>query len=166
MGTWSGGKGWAMANWRARGGWWVVGQFILLGLVAFLPRHGPRWPRSLTWGARLVALPLLGVGGWLVASAPGALGANLTPFPRPRSTTTLVREGIYAEVRHPIYGGLIMLACGWALLSTSARRLGAAGALVALFTAKARREEAWLTERFPAYAAYRDEVPRFLPSPW
>lgn len=155
-----------MANWRARGGWWVVGQFILLGLVAFLPRRGPRWPRPLLWGARLVALPALGVGGWLVASAPGALGANLTPFPRPQSTATLVREGIYAEVRHPIYGGFSLLALGWALLTANTPRLGVVGALIALFRAKARREEVWLNERFPDYAAYQDEVPRFLPNPW
>jgi len=155
-----------MTNWRARGGWWVVGQFSLLGLVAFLPKRGPRWPRPLVRGARIVALPLLGVGGWLVARAPRALGANLTPFPRPQPTATLVREGIYAEVRHPIYGGFILLACGWALLTTNALRLGAAGALIALFTAKAQREETWLNERFPDYAAYQDEVPRFLPNPW
>lgn len=155
-----------MANWRARGGWWVVGQFILLGLAALLPRRGPRWPRPLLWGARLAALPALGIGGWLVASAPGALGANLTPFPRPRPTATLVRQGIYARVRHPIYGGLILLAWGWALLTANTSRLGCAGALVALFAAKARREETWLEERFPEYAAYRDAVPRFLPHPW
>ena len=117
-------------------------------------------------GGRLAALPLLSVGGWLVASAPRALGANLTPFPRPQPTATLVCEGIYAEVRHPIYGGFILLACGWALLTTNALRLGAAGALFALFKAKARREEAWLNERFPDYAASQDEVPRFLPNPW
>ncbi len=155
-----------MANWRARGGWWVVGQFILLGLVVFLPRRGPRWPRPLMWAARLFALPTLGVGGWLVASAPGALGANLTPFPRPQPTATLARDGIYAEVRHPIYGGFGLLALGWALLTANTVRLGAAGALVALFAAKARQEEAWLNERFPDYAAYQDEVPRFLPHPW
>ena len=155
-----------MANWRARGGWWVVGQFVLLGLVALLPHRGPRWPRVLVWGARLVALPVLGVGGWLVASAPDALGDNLTPFPRPRPTATLVREGIYAEVRHPIYGGFMLLALGWALLTANTLRLGVVGALVALFRAKARREEVWLTERFAEYAAYREEVPRFLPNPW
>jgi len=38
--------------------------------------------------------------------------------------------------------------------------------LVALFRAKARREEIWLTERFAEYAAYQEEVPRFLPNPW
>ena len=155
-----------MMDWRERGGWWVVGQFILLGLVALLPKREARWPRPLVWVARLVALPLLGTGGWLVASAPGALGANLTPFPRPQPDATLVREGIYAEVRHPIYGGFILLACGWALLTTNLGRLGAAGVLIALFTAKARREEAWLSERFPDYTAYQEEVPRFLPNPW
>jgi protein-S-isoprenylcysteine O-methyltransferase Ste14 len=103
---------------------------------------------------------------WFVASAPGALGANLTPFPRPRPAATLVRDGIYAEVRHPIYGGFILLALGWALLTANTLRLVCAGALIALFSAKARREEAWLNERFPDYAAYADEVPRFLPNPW
>jgi protein-S-isoprenylcysteine O-methyltransferase Ste14 len=40
----------------------------------------------------------------------------------------------------------------------------AAVLLVLLFDLKARREEAWLIERFPAYATYREGTPRrFVP---
>lgn len=155
-----------MANWRERGGGWVVGQVFLLVLTALAPRRGPRWPRAVVLVTRLLALPALGIGGWLLARAPGALGANLTPFPRPQPEGTLVREGIYAEVRHPMYGGLLLIAFGWALLTANSLRLVCVGLLAALFDAKARREEGWLTERFPEYAAYQDEVPRFFPSPW
>lgn len=155
-----------MAHWRERGGGWVVGQLLLLALAALAPQRGPRWPRAVALSARLLALPALGIGGWLLARAPAALGANLTPFPRPQPEGTLVREGIYAEVRHPLYGGLMLVACGWALLTTNTLRLVCAGLLAAFLDMKAGHEEGWLVERFPDYAAYQDEVPRFFPNPW
>jgi len=37
---------------------------------------------------------------------------------------------------------------------------------VAFFWLKSRREEAWLTERFPGYDAYRRRTRRFLPGLW
>ena len=155
-----------MAQAGGRGGEWVAAQFALVGLTLLAPRRGPRWPRRLGRAARPLGAAALGAGAWLMARGFADLGANLTPFPQPKDDSTLVREGIYGEARHPIYGGLILIACGWALLTTNTVRLALAGTLAVLLRAKARREEVWLDARYPAYPAYRDDVPAFFPRPW
>ena len=71
--------------------------------------------------------------------------------------------GVYGLARHPIYGGLIAGALGWALLTNSLLCLVLALGLWMLFEVKSRREESQLLARFPAYAAYRQRVRKFLP---
>ena len=66
-------------------------------------------------------------------------------------------------MRHPIYGGVILLALGWSLASSPVGLIPTA-LLVALLELKSRREEAWLVERYPEYETYRARTPhRFLP---
>ena len=60
-------------------------------------------------------------------------------------------------MRHPVYSGGILIAAGisvalspWALVATAA--------LAVVWALKARVEERFLRERYPAYAAYRERV--------
>ena len=55
------------------------------------------------------------------------------------------------------------MAIGWALVWQSWPALLVAAALIPFFAAKARREERWLREKFPEYAAYEQRVRRFIP---
>jgi protein-S-isoprenylcysteine O-methyltransferase Ste14 len=91
------------------------------------------------------------------------LRANLTPLPHPRDGATLIHGGVYALVRHPIYGGLIIAAAGWGLLIASFAALVLAALLFAFFDVKSRREEAWLEDRFADYPAYRHRTHRLIP---
>jgi protein-S-isoprenylcysteine O-methyltransferase Ste14 len=80
----------------------VAGQFALFGAVVLAPRVGPPLPWAV---ARLLRLPgaiLLGAGGALMLRGVVDLGASFTPLPRPKDTAALVRDGVYARVRHPI----------------------------------------------------------------
>jgi protein-S-isoprenylcysteine O-methyltransferase Ste14 len=62
-----------------------------------------------------------------------------------------------------MYGGAILIGFGWSLADAPLGLIPTA-LLVLLFDLKARREEAWLIERFPAYATYRAGTPRrFVP---
>ncbi|MDP2288133.1 MAG: methyltransferase [Actinomycetota bacterium] len=88
---------------------------------------------------------------------------GLTAAPLPNSHAELRTGGLYRFVRHPIYGGLLLLAIALTLASASSWTTMACVALVALINAQARWEERRLTERFPAYAAYADCTPRFIP---
>ena len=146
-----------------RGEGWVVAQFPLFALAVLAPRLGPAWPRALIRTGRLAGLPLAAAGAYLVARGVADLGASFTPLPKPKDRAPLVREGVYRLVRHPIYAGVILAALGRALLTANSTRLALAGVLLLFFDAKARREEVWLVEKFPEYAAYRREVRKLLP---
>lgn len=140
----------------------MVGQGVLMAAVVFAPALW-RWtaPSRTLWIALGLLLVLAGVG--LVARAVLDLGPNLSPFPRPRRNAVLVTTGAFARTRHPIYGGLIIAALGWALWRTSGVHLLVVAALALYMDAKARHEEVLLEERFPDYAAYRTRTKRLIP---
>lgn len=145
-----------------RGEWWVAGQGILFAAILATP---PAWqwsaPPSAAW--RWMGIVLMVAGLALAGRALLDLGSNLTALPRPRATGSLVRTGIYAHARHPIYGGLMVAAAGFALWRASGLHLLLAAALALYMLAKARREEAFLAERFPDYEAYRARTKRLIP---
>ena len=151
----------------ARGEWFVVVQFVLFALIAIGPRTWPGGPvcplavaRIATWVG--VAFMLFGValsvGGLMALGSP-----NLTALPFPKDTAELRESGPYAIVRHPIYSGLIFGAFGWGLYLHAPLTNLFALALFVLFDLKSRREERWLTERFPQYREYCARVKRLVP---
>lgn len=148
-------------NFIARGGIWAIVQFLLKGAVIGL---GVLFRSDGSGVPLLVAGSVLFVTGvaFFIAGV-AVLGRNLTPLPQPRPGSRLVRHGVYARVRHPLYSSVALVSLGWALLWQSWPSLLAALALVPFFYAKARREERWLSERFPDYADYARRVPRFIP---
>ena len=115
------------------------------------------------WLRFLSGLAAIAAGGWLLLRGFVDLGESLTPMPRPRSDARLIESGVYRRLRHPIYAGLMLGGLGWAALTASLPAF-LVGLLLALFLdAKARREEAWLLERYAGYADYRRRSKRFLP---
>ncbi len=75
----------------------------------------------------------------------------------------MVTSGPFRLVRHPLYGGGLLFFAGVSLPLGVAGLIGVV-ALGLLWWRKTRLEERLLTERFPAYAAYRERVRgRFLP---
>ncbi|MDR7421550.1 MAG: isoprenylcysteine carboxylmethyltransferase family protein [Armatimonadota bacterium] len=146
----------------ARGEWWVAGQGVLLAAIALAPAAWRwSWPAPAAW--RIVGAACGLTGAALAWRAIRELGPSLSPFPVPRQQAILVRSSIYARARHPIYGGLIMAAAGWALWRTSGLHLALAAVFAAYMAAKASREERFLLERFPDYAEYRSKTARFIP---
>lgn len=150
----------------ARGEWYVLVQALILALVAFGPRTAfglPAWPPALgavTTSAGMILLAL-GAAGLVVGAL--HLGPNLTPLPHPKDNATLVEDGLYGVVRHPIYCALILMALGWALFVEGWLTLVYAALLFVFFDLKSRREEVWLLARFPTYAAYRQRVKKLIP---
>jgi protein-S-isoprenylcysteine O-methyltransferase Ste14 len=157
----------AEAWWRGRRGeWYVVIQFVLFALVLAGPATWRGWPPWPFPGGRLVP----GVGGaMMVAGLALAVwgarlhGDRLQALPYPREDGTALYTGAYRIVRHPIYCGAVLVAFGWAILRHGWLTLAYAALLFALFDAKARREERWLVEKFPQYAAYQRRVRKLVP---
>lgn len=147
-----------------RGEGWVVLQLILLTAVALAGLlAGSAWDGILAALTAALGLALMLGGAALGGRGLVDLGRNLTPVPYPRDGAQLVENGVYAMVRHPIYGGLIVTALGWGLVAASPLALLFGGGLALFFELKSRREEAWLLERFPGYGAYRARTRRLIP---
>ena len=139
----------------ARGGAWVVAQFLLMGAILVLGAFGPVWPSVL----RLAGIPLALAGVGLAVWAGRTLGPALTPYPLPSERATLVERGPYGLVRHPIYAAGILVFLGYGLLA-SVPATAAVALLALLWHFKAEVEERHLAGRFPDYADYRRRVSR------
>ena len=147
-----------------RGEGWTFVQVVLMFAVIVAGVAGTAWPDGASSVLRAVGL-LIAIGGQvLFIGGLAGLRHSLTPFPRPLEHARLQVGGAYRLVRHPIYGGLILIALGWSLVS-SPLTLVPTVALVLVLEAKSRLEESMLEQRFPAYDAYRRRVRwRFVPS--
>jgi len=112
--------------------------------------------------------PPLAVAGWTLVVA-GALVFVVghvhigTPAGRPTMRDALVRRGLYAYVRHPIYAGSLALILGLALLHPTPTFISAAAVGTAWLLIQARIEERDLIQRLPEYRGYMRQVPRFVP---
>ena len=146
-----------------RGEGWVVIQVVLYVLV--LAAGSVRVPVD---GAPAV---LLGVAGGVLIVAGLSLAArglrdlrhSMTALPHPRDGAELVETGAYRLVRHPIYGGTVLAAAGWGLVTASPLALLGAVALLFFFRLKSEREEAWLRQRYPGYGEYAGRTRRMIP---
>ena len=147
-----------------RGEGWFIAQLVLLvGVVAGGFLLGPHLDGAPRFAAAVAGLVLL-VAGFIVAVAGvRQLDRAMSPLPRPTIEGSLVEHGLYRRIRHPIYVGVVASALGWALFTASAAALLMVALLALLLDLKARREEAWLSERYPGYADYVRRTHRFIP---
>ena len=146
----------------ARGGIWVIGQFILLAIIAI----GGLLPVGhFVTGTATTILGLLCCGVSLGFGWRGFvnLGRNLTAFPKPLDDGELVTTGVYAIVRHPIYTAVLSGCFGYVLLRGSWLAGVVTLVLCVWFAYKSQAEERFLLSRFPAYAQYSRDVKKFIP---
>ena len=149
-----------------RGGGWVALQVAFLAAAVATGVLGAAWPHAASpWLAAAGSVSALAGVGLLIGGGAG-LGRQLTPFPRPVADGELRQTGVYRLVRHPMYGGALLVMLGWALLS-SPLALVPLGLAAVFLDAKRRREEAWLVDQHEDYAEYRRRVSRrFIPLVW
>lgn len=146
-----------LTSFRARGGGYVVVQFLLLALIAV---QGGRAASS-SW--RVWAFLLVLAGLFVMLSSFITLGRNLTALPEPVPHGTLVTRGVYGVVRHPIYSAILLLCLGLSVQRGSLSTLLLTLALTVLFHFKSEFEERALRRRFPEYAAYQARTKKFIP---
>jgi protein-S-isoprenylcysteine O-methyltransferase Ste14 len=150
---------------------WVWGQVALLLLVGL---GAPLLPRYVSLGdvdpvinrvdpdwIRWLGAPLIGAGIALVAWGVRSLGRSLTPGTEPLLGAPLITSGAYTHVRHPIYAGIVLVLTGYTLAWSNWTLAVVVGLVArAYFNRKAKAEERWLLQRYPAYEAYMRHVPR------
>jgi protein-S-isoprenylcysteine O-methyltransferase Ste14 len=150
-----------------RGEYLVVLQFLLFFGFIFMPVWNPLATQALMEGIAPVRWTLL-VAFWGCALVLGGLGSihireYLTPLPYPVDHSQLVKHGVYARVRHPLYSSQLFAAAGWVLFTLSLSHLLILVIGFFFFDYKASKEEGWLTERHPEYAEYAKRVRKLIP---
>lgn len=155
-------------RWGKRGGW--LATLLLRNLLGI-----PLYFYGLVLAWRTGAPPLFAVGdagpgvGWLLIAA-GSVPVLVGHWQlgwrthMPDVDDALMRSGLYAHVRHPIYAGALLVFAGLALLRPSAPWLLACALSCVFFATMARLEEIDLLQRLPEYRDYMRRVPRFLPT--
>ena len=151
-----------------RGEGWVALQGACLALIAAAiaaaPPEQEADPTAL--GTRHLVGYVVGmVGAVMLGAAIAELrrARALAAVPHPRPEASLVEHGPYRFVRHPIYGWLVLGALGLAIITPWVGTFVTVGLLAIVLDLKRRREETWLAERFPAYAAYRARTKALIP---
>ena len=147
-----------------RGGGWVAIQFLLIGaLVAAGVRGRGDIDGAMLTFAVVLGTGIIAVGTVIIGLGIRQLNRSLSAMPRPVESGTLVEDGIYAYVRHPIYLGLMIVGVGWSVAMDSLAALFVAAIFAIFLDLKSRREEAWLREQYPTYASYAARTKRLIP---
>eukprot|EP00545_Synedropsis_sp_CCMP1620_P007812 CAMPEP_0119014168 /NCGR_PEP_ID=MMETSP1176-20130426/9394_1 /TAXON_ID=265551 /ORGANISM="Synedropsis recta cf, Strain CCMP1620" /LENGTH=224 /DNA_ID=CAMNT_0006967317 /DNA_START=213 /DNA_END=887 /DNA_ORIENTATION=+ len=144
-----------------RGEIYAISQLLILGCIlgGGIPVIGNAVMILLGPG-----LLLAGAGVMVVGSS--NLGANqLSPWPVPPSGASLQTTGLYAEMRHPMYAGLLAACAGLSIVSGSATRLLLTAVLFYGLEIKSSYEEEQLLDAFGGdYAMYQSTVTsKFFP---
>lgn len=139
---------------------YVFIQFVLFGLflleVDRLRLVLPSW-------IQLNGIPM-GIAGLTICGiAVLQLNRNLSPFPSPTTGSTLITNGVFTWIRHPIYTGIIMGLLGASLYYQSLYKIIIIAVLAGLFYFKTSYEEERLAAVFTEYEAYKAKTKRFIP---
>ena len=123
-------------------------------------------PGELETLSQLMGTAAMGGGVAFLVAGATALGGSLSPFPVPsKAGHALKTDDVFAQVRHPMYTGLLLSSFGLSLASGSFARLLFTAALGWVLNTKADVEERSLEELYPAdYAQYKAAVPRLVPN--
>ena len=136
---------------------------------------GLQVPRGLLWGHTLEGV--IGYWGMYIGFALNLVGGALIflgwrevhrrYWAVEEGRGELVTDGVYSFSRHPQYAGFILMTLGLLVHWATLPLLVMWPILVVQYVRLARREEAEMEEEFgEAYRVYRDQVPRFFPSPF
>jgi protein-S-isoprenylcysteine O-methyltransferase Ste14 len=147
---------------RLKGNLLVLGQFILIALLIFVPNSGLNTGVFSTFLAGLSLISMF-LGFVILALSALALGKSLTAHPIPGKNAVLVTDGLYRFVKHPIYSGLVLAAFGLTIAGGFFPHVIFFVALVLLLNYKASFEEKLLASTYAGYAEYSKKTGRFIP---
>lgn len=113
----------------------------------------------------IAGIGLLGLGLWLFWRSHVDLGRNWSPSLQVMEGHTLVAEGVYRRIRHPMYASQMLMGLAQILLLQN-WIAGPAGLLLflPLYLVRVPREEQMMSEQFGAdYRVYMARTNRILP---
>lgn len=112
----------------------------------------------------LVGFALIVMGFVILLVAHLTIGRFHTPTVAIRKDHRLITHGIYRVIRHPIYLGVLVIAVGIPVYSSSLPGLVMMVVLIPIFLNRIRMEEHLLIEEFgDAYRRYRETTRKLIP---
>jgi len=128
-------------------------------------------PSSMAWSsmpvpvwARWCGVGLAALAGMLWIWTFHTLGPNLTDTVVTRRVHTLVTNGPYRWVRHPLYTATAFMVLGNSLTAANWCLLAAGAVVFTVIVVRTKREESFLVARFgDSYREYMARTGRFLP---
>lgn len=138
---------------------------LIAGAMWGISLHTPAFAMPAPIRVAVAAIIALAGFGTVLAGVFSFRRANTTIHPmNPELTTALVRSGIYAVSRNPMYVGLCLILVAWAVFLSSAwALLGPPAFVLYMNRFQIAPEERVLSAKFgAAYAAYKASVPRWL----
>jgi protein-S-isoprenylcysteine O-methyltransferase Ste14 len=122
-------------------------------------------PPELLQPLALLGLLVAAAGLLLAWAAQSAMGDSWRIGVDPGETTTLVTDGIFSQVRNPIFTAMIATQAGTVLMAPSWLSLAALGLLVVACQLQVRKvEEPYLRATHgPEYLSYTSQAGRFIP---
>jgi protein-S-isoprenylcysteine O-methyltransferase Ste14 len=146
---------------------WVLACFTAIGLaLAYLPALTDRYD---IWtlggdGVRWTGIVTFAVGCTLRLWPVATLGRRFSGLVAIQQDHQLVITGLYSQIRHPSYLGLLLSEIGWALTFRSIVGLMLAALTMPVLIARMNSEEALLMAHFgQEYAQYKRRTNRLLP---
>lgn len=138
-----------------------MAQFVMLVLIGLAIAFSGGSPTPATTVAAIV---LFLVGQGMAVAAVLKMRQYISAHPAPAPGASLLNSGIYGLVRHPMYGGVLLVAAAISLFDINWIGLALVGVLAGVFHGKATYEETLLDKAFLGYDAYRKQVTRrFIP---
>ncbi len=140
---------------------WVLGQFLLLLAIGLSVAFFGGDPIA---ASTIAAVVLFLIGQGMALAAALKMRQYISAHPAPAPGASLLRDGIYGVVRHPMYGGVFFMALAVSVFDRNPIAVLLTVVLAALFFGKSSYEETLLEKTFLGYADYRKQVTRrFIP---
>jgi protein-S-isoprenylcysteine O-methyltransferase Ste14 len=150
-----------------RGNRWVIGAMTGIGLVAgYVTAYTDRLDIWTIDGdaIRWLGVAIYALGGVLRLWPVFVLGHRFSGLVAIQPGHTLVTTGIYRDIRHPSYLGLLLTALGWALSFRSGAGILLFALLIPPVLSRIHAEERLLESQFgDEYRAYTRRTSRLLP---
>lgn len=134
------------------------------GIDPFSHANGHLWEVLLGWEGNPHLNPLHILSNVVIAAGFILLSASWNVLYKAQRAKRLATTGPYARVRHPQYGGFVLIMAGFLMQWPTLITLVMFPVLVTMYVRLARREEREVREEFgEEYARYAANTPAFFP---
>lgn len=145
--------------------WEAILGLTLLNIPIWF-RDPLHWHQVASWILLTISIIplLLGIVGLQTRGKPRKRDRNEPELVAFERTTTLVQDGIFSLIRHPLYGSLLLLASGLFFKEPSLPGAGLVAAATIFLLLTAKRDEAECLQRFGhEYQEYMRRTRMFIP---